>query len=122
MVCDDVPSPSIQRFPIQKAEDIGPMFEVPSGFKVVMRTTGVPQYRTAGLMVECVIVGGLDVVDGIVVSGGCYRVSVVGLWHTLTMYRSTYRVHKPQELDEVVDSLLTGSTLRVDPVMGAVHN
>jgi hypothetical protein len=37
------PRPSIHRFPSHQAEDIGAIFDVPSGFWVVMRTTGVPQ-------------------------------------------------------------------------------
>jgi hypothetical protein len=56
VVCEDVPRPSMQRLPTQKAEDMGPIFEVPFGFMVVMKTTGVPQYKTAGLMTECCIV------------------------------------------------------------------
>lgn len=34
---------------------MGPMLWVPSSFSVVMRTTGVPQYRTAGEIMLCMM-------------------------------------------------------------------
>lgn len=47
--------PSIHRLPSQKADDIGARLGVPSGFKVEIRTTGVPQYRMGGEIAICAI-------------------------------------------------------------------
>ncbi len=43
VVCELLSRPSMQRLPSQKADEMGPMFGVPSSFVVVTRTTGVPQ-------------------------------------------------------------------------------
>jgi len=43
VVCELLSSPSMQRLPSQKADEMGPIFGVPSSFVVVTRTTGVPQ-------------------------------------------------------------------------------
>jgi hypothetical protein len=43
VVCEVAARPSMHRCPSHQAEDMGATLEEPSGFRVVMRTTGVPQ-------------------------------------------------------------------------------
>ena len=54
VVLDDASRPSTHEWPSHQADDIGAMFDVPSSLEDEMRTTGVPQYRMAGEMMECV--------------------------------------------------------------------
>jgi len=44
----------MQRHPSHHADDIGARSQEPSGFTVLMRTTAVPKYRIAGLLVTCI--------------------------------------------------------------------
>jgi hypothetical protein len=104
VVCEDVPRPSTQRLPTQKAEDMGPIFEVPFGFMVVMKTTGVPQYKTAGLMTECCIVvvkledSSDDELSGFV--GDSKEVEIYTAALTLHMY---LEVHSPGPASMLLD-------------------
>ena len=43
VVCEAAASPNMHRLPSHHADDIGAMLDVPSSFKDVMSTTGVPQ-------------------------------------------------------------------------------
>src|SRR5688572_32553834 len=52
-VCEFAPKPSMQLRPSHHAEDIGARFGEPSSFRELTSTTGVPKYRMAGSMVEC---------------------------------------------------------------------
>src|SRR2546428_5897711 len=45
-VCEELPRPSTALPLSHQAEDIGAMLGVPSSLRVVIRTTGVPKYRT----------------------------------------------------------------------------
>jgi hypothetical protein len=47
-VWDEAPSPIMHLQPNQKIEDIGARFDVPSGFLVLISTTGVPKYKMEG--------------------------------------------------------------------------
>jgi hypothetical protein len=42
VVCDFELRPIMHRWPSHQAEDVGAMLGVPSGFRVVIRKTGVP--------------------------------------------------------------------------------
>jgi hypothetical protein len=53
VVWDEALSPIMQRWPSHQAEDIGAMFGVPSGLRVLIRMTGVPQQRIAGHIEWC---------------------------------------------------------------------
>lgn len=56
MVLFSAPNPRMQRWPSQNTDEIAQMLSGPSSFSEVMSTTGVPKYKIAGEMVECVMV------------------------------------------------------------------
>jgi hypothetical protein len=54
-VCELVPIPSIAVYPSHQADDIGARFVLPSGLRELIRTTGVPKYRTFGSTVRFIL-------------------------------------------------------------------
>lgn len=61
--CPSAPNPSMYRSPSAHADEIGLMFEDPSGLTVAISATGVPKYNTGRSTLRVVLNSLLSPVD-----------------------------------------------------------